>query len=135
MSVSLDLPHPARYFLACHSHSRSSKTTESLYVEVTKPRPHSASGPDLLSLTNSSFGPTSIWAKGDVISANNTVTCSLTPIDCVTGESNGSPQSPAILKVTANAGGGQHGELRSLRDRSVDAICWRPRRQMKEAFP
>jgi hypothetical protein len=111
MTVRLDLPHPGRYVLSCHSYSPSSTSAkpEVLYVEVINPPPSgSATIRGLLNITRSCFGQNLIWAKGQVINADDTVTCTLTPIDCVTGESTGSgppaSQTPALIQTPGQPG-------------------------------
>jgi hypothetical protein len=80
--VTLDVPHPARYLLSCHSQADGSA-----YVEVINPPPPPPGGPvtlrNILALIDSNFTSTTITASGTVLNAGNPVrACSIRRVSC-----------------------------------------------------
>jgi hypothetical protein len=76
-SITLSVPHPGTYLLACYSEADGLA-----YVEVINPAPRDPPSAlsNILALTHSNFSSTAISANGTVLNANNPVTCTLNPV-------------------------------------------------------
>ena len=128
--------------LSCHSGTLGNHHVEVTIAKVAKEV--SASRHDRLEFSgDASFPATAISATGTVLNAYNSVWCSLTPIDCNTGDPipGGSIQNAAATFTDATDWAMSFAPLplllflQLLNSRSVAAICWRPRQHPKEPSP
>ncbi len=132
--VPLPSSVPAKYLLSCHT-----KADDTVYVEVINPAPAKKKDSDLdpgqllkivVSITSLSPSLLQINASGTIANAYNSITFTLTPIDCNSGASTGNsfvatlsmvPQNQVMIQtVTVTLGGPPYSVAASY----TDAYDW-----------